>query len=479
MPALTKALWIASFSWAWRVCLPALLRQDNPWLPLASTNAPQGQLWGEQRFAPSLRPTATRTASLSMRSPHAVMGHAWSQSPLWDARDASSRALLYWSVWVVCKWSWLFTTDALSQVFCLVCIPTSGIWSPCLPVQVDRARSRPLSGKATPCGRSWVWRSSVAAAEAKKAEGASRATLLTPNPPSATGRLAWTQARSSISTFLIMDSDLLRMWSNSTRPVWSEQGEHLRVYNIFGALNEWVRMSRASCASNNRNLNEALARSAHLAARAASKASPLKSGAPRSSHRDGEKRRKPAKIGGIWSFSVPIISHLPMLRTRPSSAALSLSIMKSSTRMVASPPTVTSSRYPNLNSPWRDCKTGCNIIIIIIIIIIMLDLLASFRPRTINKLSEGDSDARGEWVDEQNGSHKLINAKNSLFDFLFLFDKLGLYLFRKSEISEFNSRKIPEKLWLYPFLFSINSRLQKCNLFACSPRMNNSHVFLD
>ena len=83
MPALTKALWIASFSWAWRVCLPALLRQDNPWLPLASTNAPQGQLWGEQRFAPSLRPTATRTASLSMRSPHAVMGHAWSQSPLW------------------------------------------------------------------------------------------------------------------------------------------------------------------------------------------------------------------------------------------------------------------------------------------------------------------------------------------------------------------------------------------------------------
>ena len=31
--------------------------------------------------------------------------------------------------------------------------------------------------------------------------------------------------------------------------------------------------------------------------------------------------------------------------------------------------------------------------IIIIIIIILLDLLARFRPRTINKLSEGDSDA--------------------------------------------------------------------------------------
>ena len=35
------------------------------------------------------------------------------------------------------------------------------------------------------------------------------------------------------------------------------------------------------------------------------------------------------------------------------------------------------------------------IIIIIIIIIILLDLLAKFRPRTINKLSEGDSDAKG------------------------------------------------------------------------------------
>ena len=32
-------------------------------------------------------------------------------------------------------------------------------------------------------------------------------------------------------------------------------------------------------------------------------------------------------------------------------------------------------------------------------------------------------------------------------------------------------------MWLYPILFSINSRLQKCNLFACTPRMNNSQVF--
>ena len=37
----------------------------------------------------------------------------------------------------------------------------------------------------------------------------------------------------------------------------------------------------------------------------------------------------------------------------------------------------------------------------VIIIIILLDLLASFRPRTINKLSEGDSDARGSgWMNK-------------------------------------------------------------------------------
>ena len=35
------------------------------------------------------------------------------------------------------------------------------------------------------------------------------------------------------------------------------------------------------------------------------------------------------------------------------------------------------------------------IIIIIIIIMMLLDLLARFRPRTMNKFSEGDSDARG------------------------------------------------------------------------------------
>ena len=32
------------------------------------------------------------------------------------------------------------------------------------------------------------------------------------------------------------------------------------------------------------------------------------------------------------------------------------------------------------------------------------------------------------------------------------------------------------RMWLYPVLFSIISRLQKCNFFACTHRMNNSNV---
>ena len=44
----------------------------------------------------------------------------------------------------------------------------------------------------------------------------------------------------------------------------------------------------------------------------------------------------------------------------------------------------------------------------------LLDLLAKFRPRTMNKLSEGDSDARGEWEDEQM-DHWKVELNSSVF----------------------------------------------------------------
>ena len=54
-----------------------------------------------------------------------------------------------------------------------------------------------------------LWRSSVAAADAKKAEGASISTLRTPSPSQRIGWLAWIQARSLISQLMIDERPVL------------------------------------------------------------------------------------------------------------------------------------------------------------------------------------------------------------------------------------------------------------------------------
>jgi len=55
--------------------------------------APYGQSCGTQRSTPSRIPTTTLTVSLSRRKPHAEIGIAFSQSPLWDAETAVSLAV--------------------------------------------------------------------------------------------------------------------------------------------------------------------------------------------------------------------------------------------------------------------------------------------------------------------------------------------------------------------------------------------------
>ena len=45
-----------------------------------------------------------------------------------------------------------------------------------------------------------------------------------------------------------------------------------------------------------------------------------------------------------------------------------------------------------------------------------------------------------------------------------------------SHVKKWKKKFLFSMMWLYPVLFSINSRLQKCNLFACTPRMNNSRL---
>ena len=85
---------IISLMASWRAMWHVLRRHAGPWLPLSSTRAPQMHVYGSQRPTPSRRPTATRMASLSKRRPQAVIGQAFSQSPLCGAWQASRRALL-------------------------------------------------------------------------------------------------------------------------------------------------------------------------------------------------------------------------------------------------------------------------------------------------------------------------------------------------------------------------------------------------
>ena len=72
---------IMSFNILCLLVRPALLLHDNPWMPKASTSAPQWQLWGAHKFTPSLKPMATRTASSSSLKPQDETGMAFNQSP--------------------------------------------------------------------------------------------------------------------------------------------------------------------------------------------------------------------------------------------------------------------------------------------------------------------------------------------------------------------------------------------------------------
>ena len=79
--------------------LPGALLHTKLWRPRVSTGEPQWQLCGTQRSNPSLRPTATLTASSSNLSPHDAIGKANNQSPLCcevaARNDAWWCALLY------------------------------------------------------------------------------------------------------------------------------------------------------------------------------------------------------------------------------------------------------------------------------------------------------------------------------------------------------------------------------------------------
>ena len=117
---------IMSFNILCLLVRPALLLHDNPWMPKASTIAPQGQPCGAHKFTPSLKPIATRTASSSSLKPQDETGMAFNQSPLCGACAASRRALLMSSEHDPKRHCRACRMEASSQDLCFD--RTTGIW---------------------------------------------------------------------------------------------------------------------------------------------------------------------------------------------------------------------------------------------------------------------------------------------------------------------------------------------------------------
>ena len=91
---LTRARWIRLLITA---CLTSLLKlhlQYNSSVPRLLSKEPQGQTWGSQKLAPSLRFIAILTASSSRRYPQDNIGNTCNYSPLCGAAAVSKQAWL-------------------------------------------------------------------------------------------------------------------------------------------------------------------------------------------------------------------------------------------------------------------------------------------------------------------------------------------------------------------------------------------------
>ena len=80
-PARRMALHKISLTVLYLICLPMLLRQESPCMPVVSTVAPQSQVWGWHRLAPRRYPADNLISSSDIRSQTAVIWGAKSQSP--------------------------------------------------------------------------------------------------------------------------------------------------------------------------------------------------------------------------------------------------------------------------------------------------------------------------------------------------------------------------------------------------------------
>ena len=176
---------------------PGPRRHDSPWLPLRSTVAPQGHvvMFLTEVNAEANANSDTHGLVVQPQSASRNRPSVQPMSAIWTTCGQQACPVIR-----VCE-AGLKNLEALVHR-CL--IPTSlfgsvwtqWLWAPILPDQASRALSKKRSGGQS-TGKSWAWRSCVAAAEARNADDASRPTLRIPRPPSLTGRLAWTQFKSS------------------------------------------------------------------------------------------------------------------------------------------------------------------------------------------------------------------------------------------------------------------------------------------
>jgi len=160
------ALHMMSFMWLWRCCLEAVLRQDNPWSPCASTALPHTEMCGSQALQPSLRATAILMASSESLRLTEVIGGAWSQSSL--CKDATTRSLaLSTSQRALEKiWTWWFVTTCLFHAFWMCCTSTAGVSELASPIHSASVASTDWSNCAGMLsGRMDCWSCNVDAAD--------------------------------------------------------------------------------------------------------------------------------------------------------------------------------------------------------------------------------------------------------------------------------------------------------------------------
>ena len=350
---------IMSFNILCLLVRPALLLHDNPWMPKASTIAPQGQPWGAHKFTPSLKPIATRTASSSSLKPQDETGLAFNQSPLCGACAARRRALLMSSEHDPKRHCRACCMEASSQDLCLTARLESGVGQLYLADQIPTTPSTNPSRGWKFTGSKAAWVGSVAAAEAKKAEGASKATLRIPKPPHLTGKFACIQCWSDSSQLEILPKIARCNSSNRTSAGWEAHGDALRMYWTLVDPKEFLRITRESWEEMYDIRSEALWRSSHFALRTESMAAPSIRGAPRRTASLGCTNLKPWKLGGKLSGKESeISSHLLLLRLRPISEPMDSTMATSWATVDKSPPPDTSSRYPTTRSELRALSNG-------------------------------------------------------------------------------------------------------------------------